>query len=163
MMNKVMISLSGRNQAWFDKKSPQEKAEYLKAHPGSSFGKGLKKKANKAKKAAEKAAAPASKTASKKRPTESASKGKFSGKGKTTAKKKSQQRVNKKSVVHPDTSKMHEHALKQKKAAIDALVAPHARELGKLRNKRDTEGLSAEESARYAQLIETIKKLHHGR
>lgn len=134
MKEKIFISLSGRNQAWFDKKSKKEQAEYLKAHPNSKFGKGTAKKST-TKKPATKKAAP-----------------------------KKKAKVVRKIVPHKDTEQMHSHALQLKKAAIDKLVAPYARELGKLRRKRDSgAGLTTAEGRRYKQLLATIQELHKGR
>lgn len=185
-MEKVMISLSGRNQSWFDKKTTKEKKEYLKAHPKSKFGPhsksttSTKKKAAPAKPVAKKAA-PAKKGAKKvivkmapkaaakpaakaKRPNDKKPVAKTAAKKDTSVKKKAAPRKKKEVVVHKDTAQIHEHAMKQKKAQIDKVIAPYARELGKLRTKRDAGGgLSTDESNRYKQLLETITKLHKGR
>lgn len=134
MKEKIFISLSGRNQAWFDKKSKKEQAEYLKAHPKSKFGKGTAKKAA-VKKPATKKAAP-----------------------------KKKAKIVRKIVPHKDTDQMHAHALQTKKAMIDKLVAPYARELGKLRRKRDAgKEFTNNDAKRYKQLLATIQELHKGR
>jgi hypothetical protein len=140
MIEKVFISLSGRNQAWFDKKTKKEQAQYLKEHPNSKFGKGTAKKATPKKAAAKK-------PAKKKVPNA-----------------KSSKVVKHNIIVHKNTDEMHGHAIKQKKALIDKLVAPYAKELGRLRNKRDSgEGLTTNEAKRYKQLLHTIQELHKGR
>lgn len=185
-MEKVMISLSGRNQSWFDKKTAKEKKEYLKAHPKSKFGPNASKTVAKKKKVVAKpvskggkkvivklspkkaAAKPAAKPVAKvKRPTadtKPVAKKVDPKKKAATVKKKVAPKKKKEVVVHKDTKQIHEHAMKQKKAQIDKVIAPYARELGKLRTKRDAGGgLSNDESNRYKQLLETITKLHKGR
>lgn len=175
MVDKVMISLSGRNQKWFDSLPKKEKSAYLKSHPNSKFGNnGIKKKAKTATKG--KTAKPAAKAVKIKKAA--AKRPKIDDKAKTkkaapaakkavkkaapAAKKKPRKKPEVK--VHNETSKLHEHAMTQKKAMIDKLIAPYARELGQLRNKRDGGGgLSNEESQRYKALLETISKLHQGR
>lgn len=164
MKNKIMISLSGRNQVWFDKLSKRDQKEYLKAHPKSKFGAGAPTKTKSVKVVKEKAKAkPKAKPNTKKSATVTKKVA-----PKTTTKKKATsvkgvQRKGK-AVVHPETNALHEHALKQKKALIDGLVAPYAKALTVLRNKRDAgEGLSNDESKRYKQLLVTIAHLHKGR
>lgn len=191
MMEKVMISLSGRNQSWFDKKSKKEKKEYLASHPKSKFGPNAKTPSTKKKVAAKPvvkngkkivvkltpkagakksvkapAKAPAKPAAKAKRPTtdKPVAKKAPAKKAAPVAKKKAAPKKKKEGVVHKDTAQIHEHAMKQKKAQIDKVIAPYARELGKLRTKRDAGGgLSNDESGRYKQLLETITKLHKGR
>ena len=142
MKEKVFISLSGRNQTWFDKKSKKEQREYLKAHPNSKFGKGTAKKS-----AAKAAPKTKTKTVAAKRPT-----------GKKV------KVVTHQVEVHKDTDNLHAHAIKQKRSMIDSLVAPYAKELGKLRTKRDSgEGLTNAEAKRYKQILATIQELHKGR
>lgn len=156
MPQKIMISLSGRNQAWFDRLSKRDQKEYLKAHPKSKFGPGAK---TTTKTKATQATKPVAKKVASKAPA------KTSAKKKATS-VKSVQRKSKPSAkqVHPEVDKLHEHALKQKKDAIDKLVAPYAKALRILRNKRDAgEGLTNDESKRYKQLLVTIAHLHKGR
>lgn len=146
MIEKVFISLSGRNQAWFDKKTKKEQTQYLKDHPNSKFGKGT------AKKAAPKAK---SKTATKKT-------AKFAPSKRPNGKKVKV--VTHKVEVHKDTDNLHAHAIKQKRDMIDSLVAPYAKELGQLRTKRDSgQGLTNAEAKRYKQILATIQELHKGR
>lgn len=171
MIDKVMISLSGRNQAWFDKKSKKEQTEYLAKHPNSKFGKGQARRAKKVKvdpKAPKAKPAGSKKTIAKKaagtkRPSLDA-KPTSARKKKAASKKKPAPKKKPEVAVHKDTQQLHEHALKQKKAMIDKVIAPYARELGKLRTKRDSGGgLSNEEANRYKQLLATIAHLHKGR
>lgn len=197
MGEKVMISLSGRNQKWFDGLSKKEQSNYLKTHPKSKFGSGAKSKPKTAKpspkpavkakpKAGTKPAVKkktgtktkvvvnlgAKKAAAKKKPvakkTPSKKPAVKKAAPKTAAKKtpvkKKVQRKKPEIKVHADTDKLHDEAMKQKKAQIDKVIAPYARELGQLRNKRDGGGgLSQQESTRYKQLLQTITKLHAGR
>lgn len=152
MKEKIFVSLSGRNQAWFDKKSKKEQSEYLKAHPNSKFGSKSKTPAKKS------AAKPVTKKMAKAVTKKAAPK----TTKKAAPKKKRVQR--KDVVVHKDTDKMHGEALKQKKAMIDKLVAPYARELGKLRLKRDSgKDFTNNDAKRYKQLLATIAELHRGR
>lgn len=202
MSDKVMISLSGRNQNWFNGLSKKEQSTYLKTHPKSKFGPGAKPKAKPkagakpaAKKAAVKAkpkagAKPATKKAGVKKKVvvsigakKAATKAKPKAGAKPVAKKTAAKKPAVKKAapktatkkpavkrkkpeikVHSNTDKLHDEAMKQKKASIDKVIAPYARELGQLRNKRDGGGgLSQHEAARYKQLIQTITKLHAGR
>jgi hypothetical protein len=158
MKNKIMISLSGRNQAWFDKLSKRDQKEYLKAHPKSKFHAGAPTKTKSTKTVKEKAKVKPA--AVKKTVKKDASK--VAVKKKASSVKGVQRKG--KAVVHPETNALHEHALKQKKALIDGLVAPYAKALSVLRNKRDAgEGLTNDESKRYKQLLVTIAHLHKGR
>lgn len=158
MKNKIMISLSGRNQAWFDKLSKRDQKEYLKAHPKSKFGTGAPTKTKSTKTVTEKVKAKPAATTKKAAP-------KTAAKKKTTSVKGVQRKGKSGAAeVHHETSELHQHALKQKKALIDKLVAPYAKALTTLRNKRDAgEGLSNDESKRYKQLLVTIAHLHKGR